>query len=478
MQSVSFQNMCLFNVHDGLRAGLSHFSPPSRAALIYSMNRNDPVRIHDPLSLLRGHEPKLDELFLTSAKWRDTAPESLSDRFPEPIALEEYDTPLSGLISYACRSESLFFQMWFTEEHPDMCSTGPTERWLEYAAGLLVHNLGSEGMFNIGTSDYVLRQYATHAVRDHIVDRRNMTVGWDTQLRIFPILDTILGVSKTKEEGAWPRGELVFVEPAFIGRINFMVRFPGSEGPSLVNHKHVRKLLMATEESGRKLVSDGRHIIGVTADAPPISSLSGIFLGGYGFLKLDDEYICSFSDGSFHSSTRRTNMVQVEELLLETDLDPSVQHDLFQVITSVVHGAGRGRHGCTVVLDLNNRPLNLPGQTLEHPLDLTNTDGLDLAKSLARVDGALHISADARLQGFACLLDGHTVPGENRARGARFNSALRFTAEHPELIVVVVSADRPVSVIRDGVELTAQCEWAPVSVRGGPPPTLDEWLKG
>jgi hypothetical protein len=72
-------------------------------------------------------------------------------------------------------------------------------------------------------------------------------------------------------------------------------------------------------------------------------------------------------------------------------------------------------------------------------------------------------------------MDGRAVPGENRARGARFNSAMRFTALHPGVVVVVVSADRPVSVFQGGVELTAQCEW--VSMPGLPrPPTLRRWV--
>ena len=102
---------------------------------------------------------------------------------------------------------------------------------------------------------------------------------------------------------------------------------------------------------------------------------------------------------------------------------------------------------------------------------------LELAKALSRVDGALHIGRDLHLHGFACLLDGQAVPGENRARGARFNSALRFTAQHPDLLTIVVSADRPASVIQGGMELTAQCDWKPLYGYVPSPPTLMEYIK-
>ena len=96
---------------------------------------------------------------------------------------------------------------------------------------------------------------------------------------------------------------------------------------------------------------------------------------------------------------------------------------------------------------------------------------------MAKLDGALHIGVDLKLHGFACLLDGLSIPGEDRARGARFNSALRFTAMHKNVIIVVVSVDRPISVIQEGVELNAQCEWKPVSGCIEPPPTLDQFIQ-
>jgi len=130
----------------------------------------------------------------------------------------------------------------------------------------------------------------------------------------------------------------------------------------------------------------------------------------------------------------------------------------------------------TLVIDLNKKPVEISGQSLVDPPDLRNSESLALAKSLANVDGALHLGADLRLHGFACLLDGQSIAGEDRARGARYNSALRFTADNPGLLVVVVSSDRPVSIIMEGVELNAQCalEIAPTCL--AVPPTLAEWI--
>lgn len=475
MSLLSAQRLCIFNVMDGLREGLSLFSGTSRIALLYAVKRDDPIRLCDPQNLLRGHEPKLKELYLDSEKWRAEAPDTHGMKGFGQV-YPEANLQLAGLISTGGRSRSIFYQMWFTEHHPDMCSVGPTERWLEHAVWLLSHDFATSRTFYTGSSRYVLREYATHAVRDYLLDGLNVALGWDTQIHVYPILDAVIGISKTPEEGAWPRGDLVFIDPAHIADVPFVARFPAPEQPVLKNFKHVRKLMQAVEYSDRRLVSDGWVILGIARGFLPACRITADFRGSYGFIRLNGEAVCSFADGRFHSSNRKAKLVQLEESLLESRIDPSASHNLFKIVRQIVHRAEELKHGCTLVLDLNDEPLPISGQNVEVPLDLNQPVHLKLAQSLAKVDGALHIGADGRLHRFACLLDGRSVPGEDRARGARFNSALRFTAERKEILVVVVSSDRPVSVIQGGVELTAQCDWRPFSDLSVQPPTLDRWL--
>jgi hypothetical protein len=475
MSDESYPNMCIFHTLDGLREGLSHFSEPSRVALIYAVRPDDPIRVYDPQNLLKGHEPILKELYLDSNQWCKTPSDfEMVRRFGQIQVVKNLD--LAGLISCGGRSYSIFYQMWFTEHHPDICSTGPTERWLEHAAWLLSHDFSSDNKFCTGTSGYVLREYATHAVRDYIVDELNLMMGLDTQLRVYPILDAILGISKTREEGAWPRGSLLFAESRSLDTINFMARFPALEQPALENFKHVRKLLQAVENSERRLISDGQNIVGIAGGDMPKYCITADFLGQHGFLSLNGDLICSFADGSFHTKTFLAKLVQLEEALLESRLDSDAMHQMFRIITNIVHKAESAKYGCTLVIDLNEQPIYISGQHLNEPLNLADEKMLEMATDLAKVDGALHIGADRQLHGFACLLDGRALAGEDRARGARFNSALRFTAVNPNLIVIVVSADKPVSVIQEGVELNAQCILRPVSWLMATPPTLQEWL--
>ncbi len=476
MPDQAYRNMCIFHILDGLREGLSHYSQKSRAAVVYAVEKDGPLRVYDPQDLLRGTEPALRKFYIESDAWRsDTARGGELPMFEQAPSERLH---LAGLVSHASRSKTIFHQTWFTEHHADLCCTGPTERWLEHAAWLLSQNFASRNVLYIDTSGNVLQNWATHAVRNYIVDRRSDSMGMDTKLRVYPILDAILSISKTPEEGHWPRGRIVFVEPGLMHQVNFLAMLPEHERPRLEHTKHVRKITQAVEYSSRALVSDGQSIVGIATGMMPGSRIVADFQGAHGFLRLDDELICSFSDGNFHSTNRKANLVHIEELLLESKLDDHARSALFRIVSTIVHSSQERKHGCTLVLDLNSPPLSLAGMHLEHPLDLEQSHLLALAQSLAKVDGALHIGSDRALHGFGCLLDGQAIAAEDRSRGARYNSALRFTAQNEHLIVVVVSSDRPVSIIQGGLTLTASCELPPIFACVETPPLLDTWIHG
>ncbi len=468
-----FLAKCIDHIHDGLCNGLSRFSGPSRAALVYARDKDSPVRVYDPQELLRGHEPRLSELYLKDRRWAQGAPGEKGENQAQSRKME-----LTGLISYGGRFANMYHQMWFTEQHVDLCSTGPTERWLEYACRLLSQDLGTRSVTDLETSGYVLQNFSTHAVRDHIVDIRNESLGPDTSLRVYPILEAILNISKTQEEGKWPNGDLIFVEPNQVHRVHYLATFGEFERPAMKDVKHIRKLLQAVEGNKHKLVSDGQTIIGIGTGRMPDFSIVVEFRGRHGFIRVQEETICSFADGGFHSSSRRANLVQLEEILLELNLDSNKIYTIMKAVGTLVRSAQERKHGCALVLDYGSPLANISGQHLESPLDLKRHMDLDLATSLAKVDGALHIDMMyLKLNAFASLLDGRAVAAENRARGARYNSALRFTAEHDQVILVVVSSDRPISIIQHGSELKAKCDWVPRYQCLKEPLTLDQWIQ-
>jgi len=477
MNDASYKKLCIANILNGVTEGLSKYSRPTRVALIFAALPGDPVSILDPQGLLRGHESKIEDVFFADAsQWRLQIQETILFQ-PWGHFIQEDDLELSGLISYGGSANDFFYQRWFTEHHPDMCSIRPTERWLEQAACLLVHDYITQNA-PINSSDYVLKNYSLQAIADHVVDVWDKHLEIDYKIQVPPILNDILNISKTREEGAWARGVLFFTDPRRIESLSFLTKIQKHERPMVSNVKHIRKLLVAVENSNRKLVSDGRTIIGITDSPVPESGIAAEFMGDYGFLRIGNEKIASFFDGSFHSTTREAKMVELEELLLDSDMETQASTTLFRVVSHLVHKAGHARHGCTLVIDMNKTPLRLSGHVLDPPISLLEPKNIDLVCSLLRIDGAVHLSSDARIHGFACLLDGNTVSWENMARGARYNSALRFSAGNSRIIVVVVSADRPVSIIYNGIEINAFRQWHPVYNHTPDLLCLEKYLKG
>jgi hypothetical protein len=475
--SNSFLNRCIRETLSGIRDGLSRFAGPSSSALIFSLKKEGPLFICDPQNLLKGYEPKLQALYSDDNDWCKpidlSSPCSQSYNYIEPQA----NLQLDGLISHGGSSCPVYYQMWFTEHHPNICSLGPTECWLEHAVLRFSHDVANESSLYTGISGSFLREYATHAVRDSIIDKMESILGIDINLRIYPILDAVLGISKTNEEGAVPHGALIFVEPRTLDSISFLARFLTSELPSLHNFKHVRKLLQAVEYSGRTLVSDGKDVIGITENHPSNFHITADFQGKFGYLSIDNEVICSYQDGSYSANTHKAKLFEVEEALLDFEIEPSIRNDMFLIIAALVHNGEDKKFGCTFVIDLAEKATDIAGQDLTPAIDLRKPNNLELAAALSKVDGALLIRADLHLHAFACLLDGQRVKNEDRARGARFNSALRFTAQNLKTIVVVVSSDRPVSIFLQGKEMQGSYNSTESSKCDLYPIPLETWLQ-
>ena len=448
-----FSKQVVSEILIGLREGLTRFSGPSRVAVIYRLTPDDDYYICDPAGLLRGHDTKI------KAAYFDEHDQPLPiRRFPQNTHYSNIDRvddlELDGIISIGGQSGPVPYQMWFTDHHPEILSTGPTQRWLEHAALRFSHDVANERELYSGISGRFLQEYATHAVHDHIVyelERAN-TYGARSTFSIYRILEGILAISRTREELKSPHGQLAFILPDHIEAIDFLARFHEAEQPLLDNHKHVRKLLQAVQKFRNRLVSDGRQILGIARGRIDHFHLTADFQGLYGFLRINEQSICSFADGAYSSATHQAKLFQVEEALLDYQMHSSIRSSLFHIISSIVHYGETENFGCAVVLDLNQPITHIAGQNLDQPLDLERSNLLDLACDLARVDGALQIGSDRKLHRFACLFDGPAIANEDRARGARYNSALRFTARNPDTVVIVVSADRPVSVIRNGYE--------------------------
>lgn len=113
----------------------------------------------------------------------------------------------------------------------------------------------------------------------------------------------------------------------------------------------------------------------------------------------------------------------------------------------VVQTAMGQRHGTMVVVTAiaADEAERLAGQGMPLKPEL-----LDANSTLAvtGIDGAMLVDGDGRCHAIGVILDGLATPNGTPARGARFNSALRYVESHKEpVLVVVVSEDGYVDLI-------------------------------
>lgn len=467
-----FFERCIIDTLHGLREGLSMFSGKSRIAVIFSLNNDSDYYIFDPQNLLGEHAPKLKDIFYNQDKPFNVE-NCLSNQNHSDPSID-----LNGLICCHSSSPSIHHQVWYTEHHPDICSPGPIKYWLEHTTHCVSQDLTAQPELYTGISGNFLREYATHAIRNFLAEKIHSDLGKDIYFPIYNLLNSILGISRTKEEGAKAAGKIIFVEPRqILPEVLFLAKFDKDQQPHLANFKHVRKLLQAVENSNGYLVSDGQKILGISNSEPPPHTLTVNFQGKIGFLLYDNDVICSFADGAYKANSHRARLVEIEEILLDYPLDSETRASFFKIVETLVHNAQDNEFGGSIIIDLHNAPRSLAGQAVTPPLDLQQFPKLKLACALTKVDGALHIRSDLKLHGFACLMDGYKLDHENRARGARYNSALRFTYHNPKTIVVVVSSDRPVSIIHRGQECTGSLYAGLKESCMLRSQKLDEWLK-
>lgn len=475
-KGISFVEQCVKDTIRGLKNGLNQFSSNCKAAVIYAIDENEPLKIYDPEGLLPEHALKLKDFYFCNAHIKCCAWQVKKADLYSQIIFEKA-LRLDGIFCNGGSSSTVFHQMWFISRPPDICSTAPFISWLTYAALRFSHDVANTIHLYTGVSGQFLREYANYAIHTTLVNKFEKHESSLQEPLLHDILEAILEISRTHEEGKLPYGKLLFTDTETIHRITFNAKFTAEDLPRITSYKHVRKLLQSVEKTSYRMISDGKSIIGISNHLIPGVSITADYEGKHGFLFFNDQPIASFSDGKFFSTTHKAKLVEIEEVLLDYRLPPAKRTQLFHTISELVHFAQKENYGCAILLDLSKKELHVSGQPLESPLDLNLPGHMELAKNLSKVDGAIHIKQDHQLHSFACLLDGSRIEQEDRSRGARYNSSLRFTSVHKDTVIVVVSSDQnPVSVIYQGQDLTLSPQKPPDILTKDDPIELKDWI--
>lgn len=315
--------------------------------------------------------------------------------------------------------------------------------------------------------------YAQRAVASYV---RELRLKRDPQLALYSfqinyILGEIARISLATEEGVRPTGTLAFVDcngPKIDKSTpESVIKFAElCESIPLSNHKHLAKLLQIVREAGC-LLGDQSGVSSIIRESP------------------SDALIARFEEGTVEIAYDTTVVCRVrrgEIVYASSAKDPAPESfvsnaaDSCKSMIKTVLGECRKRHrGCTIVVS-NEKPNQMSGHQFQTPV----SNGEELLSAMATVDGALWLDFKGALYGFGLLLDGDVNPDkEDRSRGSRYNSAVRFSPKIPTGYIIVASEDGPITVFQKGLALYSDPLAEPL-----PPPSLgidqgislEEWI--
>jgi DNA integrity scanning protein DisA with diadenylate cyclase activity len=263
----------------------------------------------------------------------------------------------------------------------------------------------------------------------------------------------------TKEEGSKPTGYVGFLPQEKLDRLienggyTLISNSPHDLKIELAHTKHVRKLLPFTSYDCY-LLSDGAYIRAFGKKPDDEALLLAKFESGLGELFFEGHLICTFIDGQFHGVKHKVDLSKFEDILQKLADNKTETDKLLSVVQNTVDHAHSQRHGCTIIVDLRDKYITLPGEKISPA-----SDDIGLIQRMSSIDGALHINRAGQLVSFSVLLDGSWSNDEDRSRGSRYNSAVRFIQKegNGRVIIIVVSEDGPVTVVaKDAMPIPQQ----------------------
>ncbi len=256
-----------------------------------------------------------------------------------------------------------------------------------------------------------------------------------SQLRPGDRFDSLNALTALAYEQRPAQGRIVFVD----GTDGAELRVVLADPVDLTSTRAARKLLEVTDDDLALVVDDGR-IVGFGTAAEGVEVV-----------------VPARATWELHHAGRPLvrvafgNPTLPRPLLDRGRFDDVVARTLGAVdparLWAVVEAVSEVEHGTAVVFsaDAAAEARRLAGQAT--PVDPVAVDTVDLQR-LASIDGALLLDLDGRCHAVAVILDGTAVPGGSPARGARYNSAVRYQASAPPAtLVVVVSEDGTVDLV-------------------------------
>ena len=281
-------------------------------------------------------------------------------------------------------------------------------------------------------------------------------------------------VSSLTYERSGAKGHLVVTDiDNLANKLKVTIQSPVRLGQA----RSVRKLLELTDDS-TALLTDGRAVYGLgeCVSAPDVAR---VVIEGHAkwSLSIDDTALMKVV---YEHAT-------LPKQILDKELFCDVAHRtlgavVVERIWDTFQCALDSDHGTTIVV--SEDPVSEIGRLGQEALAIKPEylDYKDVAR-LGRIDGAIVLGPDGRCYAFGVILDGLATSSGDRARGARFNSSVRYQrTSKVGTMVIVISDDGTVDLIpslmprvpRHEVEdaVSAFCEYSRMQQNDG-----EEWAR-
>lgn len=451
-QKIVHKSAEISRIIDATERGICRYAGRAEvAAVIYNSSDKDSA-IWDPNDVLKEYRDHICQLF------RQTPPNTMPQFFPH-----QWYNP-----------DSLLHQAWFIRTQPEVKSA-VLNHWLKAAADLVELTFINSKRESLPVFGMQLEHFARTAIRHYLQTK-------DPNVDFEHILQQLARCSTTTEEGKRASGHLAFVSRDTKSEMlrnpsNFDVIAELTEAVPLNDYKHIVKSLQVTS-SGMTLCGTSTELTLLLRKAPP-KALISTFNKGLIDVDYDEEKVCRIKNGEFFFPNQSPALAPTQILR-----DGHVPEAAVDIVSKVVESCFLNRHGATVVVVPRPPEFEMSGHRFRTPLVAANNDR-DV-QSMSAVDGALLVDHDGSILGYGYLLDGlidvTSAMPERRSRGARYNSALRFSGRMPAAWIAVVSEDGPVTVFNGGRELYADPLSQPYPYiasgsRWGFMPDLNVWEK-
>jgi hypothetical protein len=272
------------------------------------------------------------------------------------------------------------------------------------------------------------------------------SVGWrafgiDGLENVHGLCDAMNAISAMYYEGSAATGRFILFSQHAPKQVTNGIRFV--EPISLRDSRRIRKLLELTcGESSLILTEKG--VIGLM-DAPVTELGLSIDIRAHRHWRVlvGESVICEFKYGVPNLPKPRLDEQEFQELCCRVLPKGADVAQLWKAASTCMAQS----HGTTMVVsiraDIESKRLSRQS-TLIEPCNLSDRE----VAAVSSIDGAILFNQTGICCAIGVILDGHATEKGDPARGARYNSALRYLSEHGDgCLILVVSEDGDVTIL-------------------------------